>query len=580
MSSRFNFNDFKDQKDSSVNEKDNEISTDNKFEGSPFNLGYSQFIQNPQYENMKKEIRLQNQRQSFNPMMNNQNIPQNYLRNNNPMSNMNYTNIPPEYLFNQSQFQMNPLGEVNSVPHMQNNYMYNYPHNINQHSFPKTNQMNQGINKMNIKNSNRQMGDQMNFEQSQMYKGFLGKFENMNINPNYNESNLEMNNMNNIQPNPNYSNSKVFNSLEELMEEISSLSLTCAGYIQTQRGSREFQKILIKLAANDISKLLSEISSSLPILMNDKYGNYFCQRLIQNCSPEQRIIIIESIKNDFVDISCNAFGTHSLQVLVEISNMEKEQTLLFECIKENFVKLSCDQRGTHIVQKFILNTHENFDLNLSQILKLHFHSLIDNPHGVCVIIKFLHSSKRFFISKPENKEESKKEKEEKDILDLIIEKCLEIMQNPFGNYVIQTLLNEYMDIDRIQKILQVIHENFCSLSMQKFSSNVIENSLRLTDKEILKKILINIISSNKVSSMIKNTYGNFVLEKMIKRMDRKDREEVIKITNVKEKDKSTGIIFKLLEMNPPVVSSSLPGNIQNPNINKYSPQNNYSHFND
>jgi len=50
---------------------------------------------------------------------------------------------------------------------------------------------------------------------------------------------------------------------------------------------------------------------------------------------------------------------------------------------------------------------------------------------------------------------------------------LEIVQNPFGNYVIQHILDEW-GTEIATPIVDVIVKNIISLSMQKFSSNVVE----------------------------------------------------------------------------------------------------------
>lgn len=64
-------------------------------------------------------------------------------------------------------------------------------------------------------------------------------------------------------------------------------------------------------------------------------------------------------------------------------------------------------------------------------------------------------------------------KKRKFILDKISKNSLEIVQNPFGNYVIQHILDEW-GAEVAAPIIEVILRNIISLSMQKFSSNVVE----------------------------------------------------------------------------------------------------------
>lgn len=350
---------------------------------------------------------------------------------------------------------------------------------------------------------------------------------------NSNKSRLACNNMNNLSSYNNNNNAIV--SLDDLWKDITKNNQAPTEFIKTQKGSREVQKFLYKVLPNEITILIQRLSESLPELMTDKYGNYFCQKLIQNCSPEQRIEILKSVQNNFCEISCNSFGTHSLQVLVEIANMENEQELLCSCIEKCLIQLSCNQRGTHIVQKFISNcTRESLQRKLYLIIIDNFLNLVNNPHGVCVLIKTL----KFGMCK----------EEKINLLKLIIKNGLEIIQNPFGNYVVQTLLNDYFEKenDCCMKLLSIINENFFSLSMQKFSSNVVENSLRLNNKEILKQNLLNVIVSGKIGSMLKNTYGNFILEKLISRLSNEDKEEIAEIIETNCKDKNSAIFIKLI----------------------------------
>jgi hypothetical protein len=68
----------------------------------------------------------------------------------------------------------------------------------------------------------------------------------------------------------------------------------------------------------------------------------------------------------------------------------------------------------------------------------------------------------------------------KVLLDTIINNSLEIVQNPFGNYIIQHILDEWGP-DIAKDIINVITNNIISLSMQKFSSNVVEKCFDLVD---------------------------------------------------------------------------------------------------
>jgi Pumilio-family RNA binding repeat len=58
--------------------------------------------------------------------------------------------------------------------------------------------------------------------------------------------------------------------------------------------------------------------------MIDNYGNYFCQRLLLSCSPDQRLMILQNISSDFISICCDKRGTHTVQKFIDLVNLEQE----------------------------------------------------------------------------------------------------------------------------------------------------------------------------------------------------------------------------------------------------------------
>jgi hypothetical protein len=76
---------------------------------------------------------------------------------------------------------------------------------------------------------------------------------------------------------------------------------------------------------------------------------------------------------------------------------------------------------------------------------------------------------------------NKSDKVKKDILKELVNNTMEIIQSPFGNYAIQHVFQEW-GFNNCENIVNVIINNIISLSMQKYSSNVVEKCLELADK--------------------------------------------------------------------------------------------------
>ena len=76
--------------------------------------------------------------------------------------------------------------------------------------------------------------------------------------------------------------------------------------------------------------------------------------------------------------------------------------------------------------------------------------------------------------------------------------------------------------------METIVNNYLSLSMQKFSSNVVENCIKYGDENTVKKIYKHILEQEKLESLLNNNYGNFVLEKLIARLTKEEKMKFIK----------------------------------------------------
>lgn len=59
------------------------------------------------------------------------------------------------------------------------------------------------------------------------------------------------------------------------------------------------QKFFIKCSQLELESVLSEIKSHITALMTDTYANYMFQTLIQRCTPEQRLFILQQVNLNY-----------------------------------------------------------------------------------------------------------------------------------------------------------------------------------------------------------------------------------------------------------------------------------------
>ncbi len=104
------------------------------------------------------------------------------------------------------------------------------------------------------------------------------------------------------------------------------------GMTTNQTGSKFLQRLLDNANPTQVQFLLIEIEDHLSKLMVDNYGNYFCQKLLSACSGDQRLHILEKIRQDFNLICCSKKGTHSIQKFVDMANLEREEVYFHEVL--------------------------------------------------------------------------------------------------------------------------------------------------------------------------------------------------------------------------------------------------------
>ena len=288
-----------------------------------------------------------------------------------------------------------------------------------------------------------------------------------------------------------------------------------SNFLKNQKDSREAQNALLNMKESEVTLLINKLKNYISDVTLDKYGNYFTQKLFQICVPSQRLEILKNINTRFIEIANNSFGTHPLQNLMEIINMPEEKKLVLKYILGNETILSFDSKGTHILQKYISNTKDEDRIELNYNLVNLMDKLIVDISGVCVLIKLIKHSKDKIIL-------------EKIAKYITSNEPLFFIQHPYANYAIQILIMNPVALPFCDKIVETIVNNYLSLSMQKFSSNVVENCIKYADEKSVKKIYNAIIEQEKIESLLNNNYGNYVLEKLIERLNQEDKIKLAK----------------------------------------------------
>ena len=323
--------------------------------------------------------------------------------------------------------------------------------------------------------------------------------------------------------------------IEEFQNFLSTRKTSVVEYLCTQRGAKEIEKTLKKSPNECITILVNNINVYLTKVMTDVYGNYFCQKIIQASTPNQITLMLNFISKDFIQIAKDYSGTHVLQALLDVVSTQEQETIILNSIKGSELEIAYDNNATHVLQKIIQSIAEERRSSLNEIILGNIKQLSLNSNGICLVKKYI--ANNVII---QNKQK---------LINALTENCLEISQDPYGNYAIQYILDEWSQ-DDCSKVVNIIIENICSLSKQKFSSNVVEKIIELIDEERKQIIFNELFNEAKLNSLIKNKYGKYVIQKSVKSMNCQQKKNIIKIlekisassTNIKEKKMLASLI--------------------------------------
>jgi len=261
------------------------------------------------------------------------------------------------------------------------------------------------------------------------------------------------------------------------------------------------QKCLKRTSQDILSLILIELETRIHELMIDSYANYFCQKFFAMLSDKDKMIFLNNIKENVLFVSNNKIGTYPLQIIIEQLRKPEEIMLIINSVKEVCMDMFYDSQGCHVIEKMIICFDENLLDCLYELILNNFMSLANNVNGLCLTKKIIvHAKNETTIMRIQQK---------------LVENCISLVQNTYGNYSIQTVFDSW-DYQLVIPIMKQFFGKMSNLSMQKFSSNVVEKCLEKGGDVILSRFVEEIYYNNKIAELMKNSYGNYVVQKALK----------------------------------------------------------------
>ncbi|KAI8003540.1 hypothetical protein LOK49_LG08G01080 [Camellia lanceoleosa] len=273
------------------------------------------------------------------------------------------------------------------------------------------------------------------------------------------------------------------------------------GYIyfmaKDQRGCRFLQRMFDEGTCQDVQIIFNEIIDHVVELMMNPFGNYLMQKLLEVCSEEQRLQIVLMVTEepgDLVRISLNTHGTRVVQKLIETLKTRQQISLVVLALQPGFLNLIKDLNGNHVIQRCLecLSKEDNkfiFDAAAKFCVDIATHQ-----HGCCVLNRCIDKS----VGKYQEK-----------LVAEIAANGLLLAQDAFGNYVVQYVIQE-IPLAAAGLISQ-FEGHYVHLSMQKFSSHVVEKCLKYFE-ESRPRIIHELLSVPHFEQLLQDPFANYVIQ--------------------------------------------------------------------
>ena len=312
--------------------------------------------------------------------------------------------------------------------------------------------------------------------------------------------------------------------------------------LTTNKGIYEIENLLNVNRDKNVDILLKLLNKEgLTKLMKNKFGNYFIQGLIKDSNYEQIKFILILISGNLVEISENISGTYVIQKILEKMDNYELRLLVLKSIENRELEMAFNSNATYVLQKIIDKIPDIERIRLNEIILNNIIFLSVNPECVFIVEKFIET-----ITINDNKIRIK---------NIIFMHCMQLSNNPYGNYLIQFILKKWKNED-IRNIQNLIIENANYLVQQRYSSNVIEKCIEIFSNEKRKRLIRNMCLKGDILELIKIQYGHYVINKTITFIEEDLKVEIENILNSKlpemnkkEKSKSKKFISLLKDNN-------------------------------
>ncbi|KAK0651430.1 armadillo-type protein [Cercophora newfieldiana] len=268
------------------------------------------------------------------------------------------------------------------------------------------------------------------------------------------------------------------------------------GLCKDQHGCRFLQKQLEARQPEQIHAIWNETNQHVIELMTDPFGNYLCQKLLEYCNDDERTVLIQNASEAMVRIALNQHGTRALQKMIEHVSTPVQIKLIIDALRDQVVELIQDLNGNHVIQKCLNKLNAQDAGFIFEAVGRHCVDVGTHRHGCCVLqrcIDHADGGQKVWL------------------IECITNNAVTLVQDPFGNYVVQYIIDLNQDCFT-DPVVRQFHGRIAALSRHKFSSNVIEKCLRCAPDLSKDMIVDELLAPGEMLNLLRDNFANYVIQ--------------------------------------------------------------------
>ncbi|KAL9308425.1 putative pumilio 10 [Arabidopsis thaliana] len=263
-----------------------------------------------------------------------------------------------------------------------------------------------------------------------------------------------------------------------------------------QIGCRALQKLVEEGTVLDAKVIFLEIIDHVVELSMDPLGNYIVQKLLVVSDEEQRTMIVSVLTSkprELIKICLNTYGTRVIQKMIKTVKTKQQIALVKSALEPGFLVLVNDSNGYHVLQSCLEFLVPNDNKFVVEAATEYCAQLATHQYGCyvlqCSLINTVGLQHERLVAE-------------------ISRDSLRLSQDPFGNYVVQCLIDQQVSS---VNLLLPFRTHCIELATQKFSSHVIEKCLRKYP-ESRAEIVRELLSYPNFEQLLQDPYANYVIQ--------------------------------------------------------------------